>query len=600
MSSAKSYESRELGDARPKLERIAAPGPLPMARELLTAGVELDPETEREREARMESLKSELAKMLEQGKTEAVLDAVMSMVVKLERENERFAWRLLRAARFRFGRQTEKLSREELTQLLFAFGGDEAAATREELAVPAPPPPTEVVNGPATDGAGVESNEPKKKSRKRKPGGATRISPDVPRKTTLVPVPESERTCAICGADKKCFGTISHQRIVFVPAHLEVHEEVREKMACTSCRTDVSVAERQVPNILRRRIDPSLIVKLVHDKCVMSLPLDRQRRELERLGLSMPEQTIQSHWAYATDLLAPVGDAAVSLALGSLIVATDDTVLKVLSRAAKGGVRRGHLWCFVGTDGTPNGREVVGYTFAPDWTAARIVPWFSAIEGMIQCDDYAGYASEVADDDGNVFIPVPDDRRLGCGMHVRRKFHDALLGKDRRAAVPLDYFAKLYAIEEACKKAGLDAEARTRVRLEQSLPIFDSLYEWIEELDPKLLPRSPLREATRYAIGQKVFLRRCFEDGRFEIDNGRVERRIKPFAVGRRNFLFTGSDRGGQRLATAFTLIENCLSLGIDPRAYLEDVIIKLERGWPLARLSELIPQRWAIEHAGK
>lgn len=113
-----------------------------------------------------------------------------------------------------------------------------------------------------------------------------------------------------------------------------------------------------------------------------------------------------------------------------------------------------------------------------------------------------------------------------------------------------------------------------------------------------MLPKSPLRTATTYAINQREFFRRCFADGRFEIDNGRVERRIRMFAVARRNFLFTGSVRGGERLAAAFTLVDNCLALGVDPYRYLVDIIDKLERDWPMRRLSELIPQNWAAAQA--
>ncbi|MEO7036422.1 MAG: transposase [Polyangiaceae bacterium] len=115
-----------------------------------------------------------------------------------------------------------------------------------------------------------------------------------------------------------------------------------------------------------------------------------------------------------------------------------------------------------------------------------------------------------------------------------------------------------------------------------------------------MLPKSPLRRATTYAINQRVFFRHCFIDGRFEIDNGRVERRLRMFAVARRNFLFTGSVRGGERLAIAFTLVDNCLALNIEPHRYLVDVIGKIEAGWPMHRLSELIPQRWALEHAAQ
>ena len=125
------------------------------------------------------------------------------------------------------------------------------------------------------------------------------------------------------------------------------------------------------------------------------------------------------------------------------------------------------------------------------------------------------------------------------------------------------------------------------------LDVFDS---WVDELHPRLLPKSPLRRATTYAINQREFFRRCFSDGRFEIDNGRVERRIRPYAVARRNFLFTGSPRGGERLAAIFTLVDSCLLLGLDPYDYLVDVIRKLEAGLRLKGLTDLIPSRWAAQ----
>src|SRR5688572_6079547 len=257
---------------------------------------------------------------------------------------------------------------------------------------------------------------------------------------------------------------------------------------------------------------------------------------------------------------------------------------------------RGHLWCFVGTDST-RATERVGYGYTQSWEADEIADWLGAIDGFMQGDGYAGYSTEVEDEEtGETFVLMPDERRLGCGMHIRSKFHDALLAQDKRAAIPLQHFADLYEIEAECKEQGLDPSARLEQRRRRSLPLLDALDHWVEEVHPKLLPKSPLRRATTYAKNQREFFRRCFDDGRFEIDNGRVERRIRNFAVGRRNYLFTGSVRGGERLAIAYTLVDNCTILGADPYRYLVDVITKLEGGWPLRRLSELLPWRWSSE----
>jgi len=222
------------------------------------------------------------------------------------------------------------------------------------------------------------------------------------------------------------------------------------------------------------------------------------------------------------------------------------------------------------------------------------------IDGFIQVDGYAGYSREVDDDDGETQVAVPDERRLGCGMHIRSKFHQALLAKDGRASIPLKYFADLYAIEDDCKVRNISADARLEERQRRSVPLLNALDEWVDNIHPKLLPKSPLRRATTYAINQRQYFRHCFQDGRFEIDNGRCERRIRPFAVARRNFLFTGSIRGGERLATAFTLVDNCIILGIDTHAYLVDVINRIESGWPLRRLSELTPPSWLAQQSAQ
>ena len=564
----------------------------------LTAGMPLDADIEVERQTRLENLKARLAKMLAEGRADEALDQMISAMADLERTNEVLAWYVVRANRFRFGRSTEKLSPEQLRQLLLALGGEEAAPGAESV-VPAPPEPEQVDDASSTDESESPTTTPdvpEKKPKKRKRVRSMKVGPDVERNVTVVRLSREECTCALCGAEMKVFDHVDHERIRYVPAKIVIDVERREKAGCARCRKDILVAPREQTPAVARKVDASLLAKLVAEKCVLGLPLDRQRRELARLGLDIPDKTLQSYWAYTTDLLEPIADATLSLAFGKSIVGVDDSHLKTLDKSATNGIFRGHLWCFVGTDGTVGSPETIGYGYTPSWEATEITEWFAAIDGSIQCDGYAGYAREVDGKNGKSVVAVPPERRLGCGMHIRSKFHDALLAKDRRAAIPIKHFADLYKIEEDCKARSLDAEARGEARRCLSLPILDALDSWVDAIHFKLLPTSPLRRATTYAINQRAFFRRCFDDGRFEIDNGRVERRIRLFAVARRGFLFTGSVRGGERLAIAFTLVDNCLALGVDPERYLLDVIDKLERGWPLRRLSELIPQNWAAE----
>jgi transposase len=581
-------------------QKLVVVEPLPMSRELLSAGVVLAEEIEIERQLRMEQLKAALLAMIADGKAVAAVDSVVTTMLAMEREADRLGWRVLKATRYRFGRSTERLSREEIKQLFLAFGGDATQAeTSQELPVPAEEQPEQVADGVAADEKTAEASEetPDQPKKKRNRVKSMKVDPKVERIVTKVPVSAAERFCAVCNCEMVPFGHVDHELITFVPAKIVVHVEEREKLGCVKCRKDVATAPRTNTPSVKRKVDASLLAKLLNDKCALGLPLDRQRRDLARKGLEASDKTLQSYWNYTTDLLEPVSCAVSSDVFARSLIGADDSHLKTLDKSHKHGVFRGHIWCFVGTDGVVGELETVAYAYTKSWDATEVVDIFSSIDGFIQCDGYAGYSREIEDDDGGeTRVVVPDERRLGCGMHIRSKFHDALLTKDRRAAIPIKYFADLYLIEEDCKKRQLSPDERLRERQQRSLPILDAFDDWVDTIHPKLLPKSPLRRATTYAINQREFFRRCFTDGRFEIDNGRTERRIRPYAVGRRGFLFTGSVRGGERLAVAYTLVDNCLILGINPHEYLVDIIARLESGWPMKRLSELTPANWLAQ----
>lgn len=582
--------------------KLVVAEPLPVPKELLTAGIILDAEIEMDRQHRMEELKAKLLEMAQKGQFEQAIDSVLSTMITMERASDRLAWRVLRAMRYRFGRSTERLSRDELKQLFLAFGGDvKQAEAKTELPVPVSEQPEQVSDSAATDEPKSEPSAPvnEQPKKKRNRVRSMKAAASVERNVTQVLVPAEQRNCAVCGKEMKSFGFVEHELFTFVPAKIVVNVEQREKLGC-DCRQDAVTAPRTSTPAVHRKVDASLLAKLVRDKCALAQPLDRQRREFARMGLDIPDKTLQSYWDYTTDTLEPVAQAVLSGVFESLIVAADDSHLKTLTKGGKHGAFRGHIWCFVGTDGTVGGPETVAYGYTKSWDAAEIADWFASIKHYLQVDGYAGYSREVEDESGETRVAVPDDRRLGCGMHIRSKFHQALLAKDGRASIPLKYFSDIYAIESDCKQRNLTADQRLEERQRRSLSILELLDDWVDRTDPKLLPKSPLRRATTYAINQRPFFRRCFEDGRFEIDNGRCERRIRPFAVARRNFLFTGSILGGERLANAFTLVDNCGLLGIDSHAYLVDVITKIESGWPLRRLSELTPANWAAQHSAK
>lgn len=319
------------------------------------------------------------------------------------------------------------------------------------------------------------------------------------------------------------------------------------------------------------------------------LPIHRQCDQLERLGYAVPVDTVYGWWRYGTTVLLPVSDALLCSILDDpSYVGLDDTGIDVLDRKSKSGKYRGHFWCFRGS------RKRVAFMFTRTWEAEEIAPWIRSIapHAFIQVDDYAGYSSLIVDVDGKKKQLVPPERRLGCMMHVRRRFHAAWTMGDKRAAVPLELIRKIYDVEKKAK--GLSIEERHALRQQYSLPLLDQLDAWVDAHDGTLGRTGKLTEAVRYAKQQRAFIRRCFTDGRFEIDNGAVERAIREPAIGRKNFMFTGSEAAGRRLAGAYSLVMTCRLLGISTRDYLIDVIEKLEGGWPMRRIAELLPQNWA------
>lgn len=331
------------------------------------------------------------------------------------------------------------------------------------------------------------------------------------------------------------------------------------------------------------RVGASVLAELIESKCDDAMPVHRQCDRFARLGFSLPEPTAYGYFRYGTELLLPIAEALLGHVLEDPVwVGADDTGLDVLDRHRKGGKYRGHLWCFRGSSG------LLAYQFTETWRAAEVAQWFALIgeHTHVQVDDYKGYSSE---SDGRMV--VPSERRLGCMMHVRRRFYDALKLGDKRAAKPVEWIKALYKVEEAAR--GRPPGERLSMRQEHSLPVLDDFDAWVDERNKTLGKTGKLAEAVRYAKQQRVYVRRCFSDGRFEIDNGAVERAIRKPAIGRKNYLFTGSKAAATRLAAAYTLVQTCRSLGISTREYLVDVIQKLEAGWPARRLAELMPHRW-------
>lgn len=539
------------------------------------------------------SLRERVAELIASGDSEGALALVDQLAgerdqlagerdelaAKVDTKDSEIAW----LRRMVFGRRSEKLSAEELGQLLLAYGAseEEAAAANPTLPVP------------NVEDADPEETERRPKKRRPNHRGRTKLSDKLERIITEVTVPADERACSCCGTEMVAFGFVEHERVEFVPAKFVVHVERREKLGCKECDGDAVTAERKDTPDVPLRVGASVLAYLVESKCDDALPIHRQCDQFARMGFELPPSTAYGYWRYVTDLLLPIADALLGTVLEDPIwVGIDDTGIDVLDRTRKGGKYRGHLWCFRGSAG------LVAYQFTETWTAQEVSPWFHLLgdDTFVQVDDYKGYLSEVETPDGRLVPMVPPDRRLGCMMHVRRRFHEAFKLGDKRAAKPMKWIAELYEIE--AKARGKPPDERLAMRTKHSLPLLDQFDAWVDEYVRKLGKSGKLAKAVRYAKQQRVYVRRCFADGRLEIDNGAVERALREPALGRKNFLFTGSTPAARRLAAAYSVVQTCRALGLSTREYLLDVITKLERGWPARRLVELLPHRWAEQRS--
>ena len=441
----------------------------------------------------------------------------------------------------------KKAERREDDHPQLPFPGDE----------PEPPPP------PHVDEA--EDEEFETITYKRKKRGATRISKDMPRETVRVAIDEADRKCPCCGEPMEQIGEEVSERIDYMPAGVKVSETIRPKYACKHHEeAGVLTAEPPIHPIQKGMATAGLLSQVLVAKYKDHLPLYRQNRIFARHGADIPESTLCDWVRQAADMLQPVVAAMRTSVLESEVVQTDDTPVLVIDRQHQQGRRHGFLWAYVGD------RAEVVFDFTAGRSRAGPARFLDGYRGILQADAYAAYDHIYAT--GHVV-------EAGCMAHARRKFVEAEKADPINVGHVLAAMRKLYFVERQAKQQSLDADGRRDLRQRESKPILEVMGPWIRELHRSVLPKSPLGKATGYAVRQWGALSRFVGDGRIEIDNIRGERQMRQVAVGRKNWLFAGSDAGGVRAAIIYSLVCTCGLLGIEPWAYFKDVLQRLAEG---------------------
>jgi len=466
--------------------------------------------------------------------------------------------------RQRYGKKAEKIDPDQL--LLFTREIEILAQT--EPMAPAP-----------ADEPAVAQTKPNGHGRKRLPAS-------LPRRRIVHDLTAEDRACPECGRERQKIGEELREQLEYVPASLLVLEHVRPKYACKACAAHVAIAPRLPEPIEKGLPGSGLLSHVAVSKYADHLPLHRQEGMFRRQGVMLSRSTMCDWMATVASLLQPIVKEMKRRILLSRVIQSDDTPVIVQLHPGP-GTKTGRLWVYLGD----RENKFVVYDYTPDRSSNGPERFLNDyLTGYLQSDAYAGY--NAIHERG--IIPV------GCWAHARRRFYNARTSDPQRAHAAMAWIGRLYDLERGAKEQNLDAQARQELRQEQSQPILQSLGDWLQGEAAKVLPKSPIGEAIGYTLSNWPALSRYVEAEFLSIDNNASENAMRPIAVGRKNWLFCGSDAGGQTAATLMSLTASCKAWNVEPFAYLRDVLERVSTH-PASRIAELLPDCWKpAEPAGR
>jgi transposase len=470
--------------------------------------------------------------------------------------NEKLKLRLARLLRERFGASSEKL-RGAIEQLDLMLGELE-----EQIAETAPSPAPE-----PDDPADTET--PRRKP-VRKP-----LPETLPREVVEHAAPCA---CPKCGGSLRPLGEDVTEVLDYLPGSFRVVRHVRPKLSCRACEGIAQAPSPGLP-IYRGLAGPGLLAHILVGKYADHLPLYRQAEIYARDGVDLDRSTLADWVGQSARLLRPLVEAVGTYVMTADRVHADDTTVPVLD-PGRGHTKTGRLWCYVRDDrpfGGPAPPAVL-YRYSADRRGEHPREHLAGFLGILQADGYKGYAGLY--DQGVT--------EAACWAHVRRKFFDVHAeSKSPLALEALQRIAALYEIEARLR--GQSAAARQAARCAQSAPLFAALRRFLEASLARISGKSELAIAIRYTLSRWQALTLVLRDGRACLDNNAAERSMRPMCLGRKNWLFSGSDAGGERAAAAYSLIETAKLSGLDPEHYLRHVLERIA-DHPVKRLSELLP----------
>lgn len=416
---------------------------------------------------------------------------------------------------------------------------------------------------------------------RRTPHGRLPIPEHLERVVIDLELAEAERLCPHTGVPMVCIGYEESEKLEYRPGRLLVNVYRRAKYASPDRigGNEVGVLTAPVPDhpLAKCKADVGLIAHAIVSKFADHLPFYRQDAIFAREGVEIGRSTLDG-WALATaEALAPLGEALKEAVLDTDILFTDDSPMPLLE-AGRGQARTARLWVYV--RGAPE-PPLTAYDFTLDRRKRRPLEYLGGYQGYIHADAYGGY-DELFTREGLI--------EVGCWCHARRRFDEAMSSRPREASEILAGIGRFYALEKEWRP--LPPEVRHPQRLERARPLLTGLFERVEEMRTATLPSEPLRRAVDYLLHQRQALLRFLDDGRLKPDNNTAENAIRPLAIGRKNWLFAGSERGGRAAALYLGLIQSCKACNVNPWAYFDDILRRI-MAHPVRQLRQLVPDQW-------
>ncbi|HEY4359186.1 MAG TPA: IS66 family transposase [Acidobacteriaceae bacterium] len=429
-------------------------------------------------------------------------------------------------------------------------------------------------------GSASNSGEDKDESRRR---GRRALPPQLKRQRIEYDLTEEQKHCDCCNQDLRPIGEETSERYEYIPAQFLVIEDVCKKYAC-ACT--VKTASKPTQPISKSAAGASWLAQVIVSKIADHLPVHRQAKIFGRFGVEIPDQTMCGWMRQSAELLDPLYVRLKQFVLSSKVVGTDDTPVKVLDRRLKRATRKGRFWPYVGD----RNHSAAVFDYTPTRERAGPEQFLKSYRGYLQVDAYVAYDN---------FFTNPERGlvEIACWAHTRRHFHKALDTDSARMGAVLAYIAQLYKLEKRARQAGIMGEDLRLLRAQGSTPVLEKVHEYLEKIREEVLPKSEAGQAVAYALKNWTALTRYVEDGDLSIDNNHTERSLRGIAIGRHNWTFVGSDRGGKTMAVLRSFVASCELVKVDPFAWFQDVLSRIA-GHSIQHLDELLPHRWAADRA--